>query len=142
MVFPGSTLFNKNAAWIVAAEMVKTSRLFARTAAKIDPAWLENLGGSLCSSTYLDPHWDRNRGEVLAYQQVTLYGLVITLEASPMAPSTRESLQICPVRLVEENLMSLFRSSTITADKNASMESKLRRRHAREQRDDRHLLAR
>jgi ATP-dependent helicase HrpA len=43
MVFPGSTLFNKNAAWIVAAEMVKTSRLFARTAAKIDPAWLETL---------------------------------------------------------------------------------------------------
>jgi ATP-dependent helicase HrpA len=77
MVFPGSTLFNKGAPWIVAAEMVKTSRLFARTAAKIDPAWLEELGGDLCRSTYSHPHWEKIRGEVRALEQVTLFGLVI-----------------------------------------------------------------
>jgi len=77
MVFPGSTLFNKGAPWIVAAEMVKTSRLFARTVAKIDPDWLEELGGDLCKSTYSGPHWEKNRGEVRALEQVTLFGLVI-----------------------------------------------------------------
>jgi ATP-dependent helicase HrpA len=77
MVFPGSTLFNKGAPWIVAAEMVKTSRLFARTVAKIDPAWLEELGGDLCRSTYSHPHWEKSRGEVRALEQVTLFGLVI-----------------------------------------------------------------
>jgi ATP-dependent helicase HrpA len=77
MVFPGSTLFNKGKPWIVAAEMVRTSRLFARTAAKIDPSWLEALGGDLCRSNYLNPYWDKQRGEVKAYEQITLYGLVI-----------------------------------------------------------------
>ena len=77
MIFPGSTLFNKSPAWIVAAEMVKTSRLFARTVGKIEPDWLEPLGGDLCRSTTFDPHWDRSRGEVRAFEQVSLYGLVI-----------------------------------------------------------------
>jgi ATP-dependent helicase HrpA len=79
MLFPGSTLFNRGCAWIVAAEMVKTSRLFARTVAKIEPAWLESLGGSLCRSSYAEPHWVKSRGEVRAYEQVTLHGLVIVL---------------------------------------------------------------
>ena len=77
MIFPGSTLFNRNADWIVAAEMVKTSRLFARNAAKIDPTWLEILGGRLCRSSYEDPHWEKNRGEVMAFENVTLYSLTI-----------------------------------------------------------------
>jgi ATP-dependent helicase HrpA len=77
MIFPGSTLFNKAPPWVVAAEMVKTSRLFARTTAKFDSKWLEPLGGNLCKSSYSHPHWEKNRGEVRAFQQVTLYGLVI-----------------------------------------------------------------
>ena len=82
MVFPGSTLFNKGPEWIVAAEMVKTSRLFARTAAKINPEWLERLGGGLCKSSYSNPHWEKKRGEVRAHEQVSLYGLVIIPERS------------------------------------------------------------
>ena len=77
MIFPGSTLFKRPPEWIVAAEMVKTSRLFARTTAKIDPAWLEELGGDLCTRSYSGPHWEKRRGEVRAYEQVSLYGLVI-----------------------------------------------------------------
>lgn len=77
MLFPGSTIFNKGSSWIVAAEMVKTSRLFARTVAQIDCQWLEPLGGDLCRSSYSEPHWSRSRGEVRAYEQVTLFGLVI-----------------------------------------------------------------
>ena len=77
MIFPGSSLFNTAKEWIVAAEMVETSRLFARTCANIDNTWLEKLGGNLCKYTYLDPHWERKRGEVVAYEQVTLFGLII-----------------------------------------------------------------
>jgi ATP-dependent helicase HrpA len=134
MVFPGSTLFNKNAAWIVAAEMVKTSRLFARTVAKIDPEWLEILGGSLCRSTYLDPHWDRTRGEVLAYQQVKLYGLVIVPRrpVSYGAIDPEESHKIfIQSGLVEENLqeaLPFLVHNQALKKKVASMENKLRRR--------------
>jgi ATP-dependent helicase HrpA len=77
MIFPGSTLFNRNVEWIVAAEIVKTSRLFARNVAGINPTWLEALGGSLCRSSYEGPHWEKNLGEVRAFENVTLYGLTI-----------------------------------------------------------------
>ena len=77
MIFPGSGLFNRAGTWIVAAEMVETSRLFARTVANIETAWLEELGGALCRRTYFAPHWEKSRGEVVASEQVTLFGLVI-----------------------------------------------------------------
>ncbi len=77
MIFPGSGLFNRGGNWIVAAEMVETSRLFARGVANIESAWLEELGGDLCRRTYSNPHWEKDRGEVVASEQVTLFGLVI-----------------------------------------------------------------
>ena len=77
MIFPGSGLFNKARTWVVAAEMVETSRVFARTVANIDNGWLEELGGDLCRRTYLEPHWEKKRGEVVASEQVSLFGLII-----------------------------------------------------------------
>ncbi len=76
-LWPGSVLFAKGAGWIVSTEVVRTSRLFARTAARIDPAWLERLGGPLCKRSYSDAAWDRGRGEVAAKERVTLFGLEI-----------------------------------------------------------------
>ncbi|MBE3125497.1 MAG: ATP-dependent RNA helicase HrpA [Acidobacteria bacterium] len=80
MLWPGSVLFGKSAGWIVSTEVVRTSRLFARTAARIDPAWLEALGGLLCKRTYSDAAWDRARGEVVAKERVTLFGLEVVRE--------------------------------------------------------------
>jgi ATP-dependent helicase HrpA len=77
MIFPGSGLFNKARTWVVAAEVVETSRVFARTVANIDNGWLEALGGDLCRRTYLEPHWEKNRGEVVALEQISLFGLII-----------------------------------------------------------------
>ena len=77
VVFPGSGLYNRGGDWIVAAEFVETTQLFARTAANIDREWLEALGGSLCRSVYLNARWDRKRGEVTALERVSLYGLLI-----------------------------------------------------------------
>ena len=79
-LWPGSVLFTKGAPWIVSTEVVRTSRLFARTAARIDPAWLERLGGPLCKRSYSDAAWDRARGEVTAKERVTLFGLEIVRE--------------------------------------------------------------
>ena len=76
-LWPGSVLFSKPPAWIVATEVVKTSRLFARQAARVDAAWLEDLGGSLCNRSYYDAAWDRSRGEVVAKERATLFGLEI-----------------------------------------------------------------
>ncbi|MCK9275837.1 MAG: ATP-dependent RNA helicase HrpA [Syntrophales bacterium] len=75
MIFPGSCLFNKGHDWIVAAETVETSRVFARTAACVKSEWLEETGKEFCRYHYSEPRWDRERGEVIASEQVTLYGL-------------------------------------------------------------------
>lgn len=80
MIFPASALHGKAPEWIVAAEMVKTSRLFARTVASIDPKWAEELGQHLCNITYLNPRWDKNRGQVVATAQVSLFGLVLSCD--------------------------------------------------------------
>jgi ATP-dependent helicase HrpA len=77
MLFPGSGLFNRGGAWIMAAEQVQTSRLFARTAATIEPEWIEDLGKHLCRSVYSEPHWEKTRGQVVAYERVVLYGLTL-----------------------------------------------------------------
>ena len=87
MVFPGSGLFDRAGRWIVAAEMVETSRLFARTVANIESEWLEELGGDLCKRTYLNPRWKRNQGKVMADEQVSLFGLIIISQRSvPYGP--------------------------------------------------------
>ena len=77
VVFPGSGLFNKAGNWIVAAEYVKTSQLFARCVGNVDPAWIEEIGRNLCTRTYSDPHWEKKRGEVVASEQVSLFGLIL-----------------------------------------------------------------
>ncbi len=77
MIFPGSGLFDKAGPWIVAAEYVKTSQLFARGVANIDPAWLEEIGKDLCTRTYSDPRWEKKQGRVMATEQVSLFGLII-----------------------------------------------------------------
>jgi ATP-dependent helicase HrpA len=77
MLFPGSVLFNKGGQWIMAAELVETARLYARTAANIKVDWLETLAGPLCRSTYSNPRWEKKKGKVIANEKVTLFGLVI-----------------------------------------------------------------
>jgi ATP-dependent helicase HrpA len=80
MLFPGSGLYNKGGQWIVAADFVHTSQLFARMAASIEVDWLERLGGDLCKRSYSDPHWQKKTGQVTALEKVTLFGLVIAAD--------------------------------------------------------------
>jgi ATP-dependent helicase HrpA len=76
-IFPGSALFKKSPRWVMAAELVETTRLWGRVAASIEPEWVEKLATHLVKRNYAEPHWERKRGAVVAYEKVTLYGLPI-----------------------------------------------------------------
>ena len=76
-IFPDSVLARRPPQWVVAAELVETSRLWARTAASIEPEWAEPLAGHLLRRSYSEPRWDARRGAVMAAEKVTLYGLPI-----------------------------------------------------------------
>jgi len=77
VIFPGSALFKKQPAAIMSAELVETSRLFARMNAAIDPAWAEPIAGDLVKRTYGEPHWEKKQGSAVAAERVTLYGVPI-----------------------------------------------------------------
>lgn len=93
VIFPGSTLAKKPPAAIMSAELVETSRLFARMNAAIDPAWAEALAGDLCKRTYSEPHWEKNQGTVVAYERVTLFG--VTLVAHRRMQYARVDAPLC-----------------------------------------------
>jgi ATP-dependent helicase HrpA len=74
-IFPDSVLARKPPQWVVAAELVETSRLWARVTAKIEPEWAEPLAAHLIKREYSEPHWDGRRGAAMAFERVSLYGL-------------------------------------------------------------------
>ncbi|MEU7136676.1 ATP-dependent RNA helicase HrpA [Streptomyces sp. NPDC046261] len=79
-VFPGSALFKKPPRWVMSAELVETSRLWARVNAKIEPEWIEPLAQHLVKRTYSEPHWEQKQAAVMAYERVTLYGVPIVTQ--------------------------------------------------------------
>ncbi|MEU3275059.1 ATP-dependent RNA helicase HrpA [Saccharomonospora sp. NPDC006951] len=74
-VFPGSSLFKKQPRWVASAELVETSKLWARVNARIEPEWVEPLAQHLVKRHYSEPHWERKQGAVMANERVTLYGI-------------------------------------------------------------------
>src|SRR5690348_1242353 len=79
-IFPGSALTRKPPDWIVAAELVETSRLWARTVARIEPEWVEPLARHLVRHSYSEPHWEKKRGGAVALEKVTLYGVPLVTD--------------------------------------------------------------
>jgi ATP-dependent helicase HrpA len=79
-IFPGSGLARKTPDWIVAAELVETSRLWARTVARIEPEWVEPLAQHLVRRSYSEPHWEKKQGSAVALEKVTLYGVPIVAD--------------------------------------------------------------
>ena len=76
-LWPGSSVSKKNASWVMAGELVETSRLFARTIAKIEVKWLEQIAPHLLNKTYSEPRWRKKSGQAQADERATLYGLVV-----------------------------------------------------------------
>lgn len=97
-LFPGSFLFKKQPKWLVAAELVETTQLYARMAASIEPDWLFGVGDHLFKYSYSEPHWQQRRGQVLAFEKITIYGLVISdkrkVDYAPIEPQQAREIFI------------------------------------------------
>ncbi len=97
-VFPGSGVFAKQPKWLVAAELVETTKLYARGCAQVQPEWIESLAGHLIKRSYSEPHWQAKRGQVGGYEKVTLYGLTLAsrrrINYGPVDPETSRDIFI------------------------------------------------
>jgi ATP-dependent helicase HrpA len=79
-IAPGSALFKKPPQFVVAAELVETSRLWGRMLGRIEPEWAERVGAHLVKRSYSEPHWEKKRGSVVAFERVTLYGVPLVTQ--------------------------------------------------------------
>ncbi|MCC9658894.1 ATP-dependent RNA helicase HrpA [Rhodopirellula halodulae] len=112
-LWPGSGIFESKPKWIVAAELVETAKQYARTCAKIQPGWIESVGGHLLKSSYSDPHWSRKSGGAFCYQRQSLFGLpVVVRRRVPLAPIDPATARDLLIRhgLVENELPTTAKS--------------------------------
>ncbi|MBU8807565.1 ATP-dependent RNA helicase HrpA [Mycolicibacterium goodii] len=131
---PGSVLTKKPPRWIVVADLVETSRLFGRIAARIEPEAVERVAGHLVQRSYSEPHWDARRGAVMAFERVTLYGLPLVprrrVGYSQIDPAVSRELFIRHA-LVEGNWQTrhhFFRDNARLREEVEEMEERARRR--------------
>lgn len=136
-VFPGSGLFRKQPKWVMAAELVRTTRLYARTCAAIDPRWIEEvaapLAGHLLKKSYTDAHWRSDVAQVDALERVSLLGLDIVrrrpVHYGPIDPQTSRALFIHHALVMGEYLTEgeFFRHNHDLAKRIAELEARTRR---------------
>ncbi len=134
LIHPSTGLGRKKPQWIMAAELVETTRLYARLVARIDPLWAEQAAPHLLKRTYLEPHWEKKRGQAVAYEQITLYGLILVgrraVHYGPIEPELAREL------LIREGLVGgeiLSRAACLAANRKLleqldELEAKARRR--------------
>jgi ATP-dependent helicase HrpA len=133
-ISPGSTLFRRQPTWVMSAELVETSRLWARTNARIDPVWAERLATHLVKRTYSEPRWSRKQGAALATERVTLYGVPLvaarTVQYGRINPEESRDLFIRHA-LVEgdwETHHEFFRANQALLQRLSELEERARRR--------------
>jgi len=139
-IFPGSSLARKGPPAVMAAELVETSRLFARTVAAIDPAWAEQLAGDLVKRSYGEPRWEKRQGSAVADEKVTLYGVPIVQKrriqlARIDAPQARELFirhamvdGDWPYSIERNGLYDFARANQELRDELSELEERTRRR--------------
>jgi ATP-dependent helicase HrpA len=103
-IFPGSALAAKSPRWLMAGEIVETRRVYARCVAAVEPAWIESAAGHLVKRSYSEPHWSSRRGEVQAFETVTLYGL--PLVERRRISYTRIDPALCRTLLIRDGLVA------------------------------------
>jgi len=143
---PGSALTKKPPRWVVVAELVETSRLFGRTAARVEPEVVERVAGDLVQRTYSEPHWDARRGAVMGYERVTLYGLPLVAHRrigyAQVDPVVARDLFIRHA-LVEGDWQTrhhFFRDNAALREELAELEERARRRDLLVDDDEIHAL--
>jgi len=134
MIFPGSFLFNSAGEWIVCSEIIETSRLFARYVANIESEWIEPAAKDLCKYQYFEPHFDKKSGNVIAYERVSLFGLIIydkrPISYGPVNPDEASDIFI-QNGLIDGNINESFDFLTHNqniVDSITKIEDKIRRR--------------
>ncbi len=134
-LFPGSGLSRKKPKWLVAGELVETGRRYLRTAAAIDPDWVEPLAGHLLKHSYSEPHWERKRAQVVAFERVTLYGLPLVqrrkVNYGPIDSATSRELFIRHALVAGE-----FRTHAAFAEHNRKLLASLDQLESRARRRD------
>ncbi|HZK59626.1 MAG TPA: ATP-dependent RNA helicase HrpA, partial [Cryobacterium sp.] len=140
VLFPGSALAKKQPNAVMSAELVETSRLFARMNAAIDPAWAEPLAGDLCKRSYSEPHWEKKQGSVVAYERVTLYGVPIIprrrIQFSRVDPAHARDLFIrhalvegeWDIARLDQRISAFDRANALLRSELAELEERTRRR--------------
>lgn len=142
---PSSATAKKPPAWVMAAELVETSRLFARDVARIDPTWVEPLAGHMVKRSYTEPHWSRSRGTAMAYERVTLLGLPI-VERRPIMLS-RVDAPLAHELFVRHGLVEgQWRTASVEIHHNQQLREQATELQQRARRsdtviDDEHLVA-
>ncbi|MCW8890565.1 MAG: ATP-dependent RNA helicase HrpA, partial [Sedimenticola sp.] len=133
-IFPGSALFKKQPKWVMAAELVETTKLYARSMAQIEPEWVESAAGHLIKKNYSEPHWEKKRGQVAAFVRVTLFGLPIVqkrkVNYGPINPVEAREIFIRSA-LVDQDFDTrapFWRQNRETIDAIERLEHKARRR--------------
>jgi ATP-dependent helicase HrpA len=133
-MFPGSTLHRKNLRWLVSAELVETSQLFARMNAKVEPEWIEQQARHLVRKDYAEPHWEQKQGKVFAYEKVLLYGLpLVERRRVPFAQVDPAQSRAIFIRegLVEGRIRTrapFYAANRARIDKIGELEERTRRR--------------
>ena len=134
-IFPGSVLSGKKPRWILSAELVETAQLFARMNARVEPEWIEEMAPSfLLKQEYLEPHWSKKRGRVMAWERISLYGLVLVERRlkpySAVDPVESRAIFVREA-LVERQLRSnaaFYHANGQLIDRIRALEDKARRR--------------
>lgn len=133
-IFPGSALFKKQPKWVMAAELVETTKLYARSVAQIQPEWVESIAGHLIKQSYSEPHWEKKRGQVAAFVRITLFGLPIVpkrkVNYGPINPVEGREIFIRSA-LVDQDFDTrapFWRHNRETIDSIERLEHKARRR--------------
>jgi len=133
-VHPSSGMGRKKPQWLMAAELVETTKLYARMVAKIEPDWIEPLAVHLIKKNHFEPHWEKKRGQVVAFEQITLYGMIVVgrrpVHFGPIDPVASRELFIRE-GLVRGEIQS--RAKCLTANRQLleqldELEAKARRR--------------
>ncbi|HWE95581.1 MAG TPA: DUF3418 domain-containing protein [Tepidisphaeraceae bacterium] len=133
-IFPGSSLFKRSPQWVIAAELVETTRLYARTVAPIKPEWVERLGAHLVKRTYSEPLWQPETAHVMATEKVSLHSLVLVaarrVHYGPIDPRTSREIFIQHALAEGEfrTAAPFFRHNTALHAEVERMEAKARRK--------------
>ena len=133
-IHPSSGIGKKRPQWLMTAELMETTKLYARMVAKIDADWIEPLAGHLIKKNHFEPHWEKKRGQAVAYEQITLFGLIVVgrraVHYGPVDPVVSRELFIREA-LVRGEILS--RAKCLTANRELleqldALEAKARRR--------------